>query len=175
MKFVWHFWKNNFQFSGQFIKFPKFKQKSMTLTSVVTLTFDPRSWKIDKATPGYQINIPPQNKVNPSNGLGGVRGQTDIHTYTQTHRGLKCYNIDSGVYGTPCWYGLDGPYRYYRYIFVRRTAACLVNWRSRNHVCQWVLCHHWVKKWQVHIKPFLESMMTLVRYITAQGAIFTDR
>ena len=76
--------KKKKQFSGQFIKFPKLKQKSMTLTSVVTLTFDPRSWKIDKVTPGYQFNVPSQNKVNPTNGLGGVRG----HTYIHTDRGL---------------------------------------------------------------------------------------
>ena len=53
------------------------------MTYVVILIFDPRSCKIDKVTPGYQINIPHQNKVNPTNGLGGVWAQTDRQTSYQ--------------------------------------------------------------------------------------------
>ena len=82
MKLVGIFFKCNFQFAGYFIKFPALFKKCRKMTSVVTLTFDPRSCNIDKVTPRYDITIPPQNKFNPTNGRGGVRGQTHIHTHT---------------------------------------------------------------------------------------------
>ena len=44
----------------------------MTLTHVVTLTFDLRSWKVDKVLAGYDIYIFTKNEVNQSNDLGGI-------------------------------------------------------------------------------------------------------
>ena len=40
VKFVWKFWKWDFQFSTRFIKFPALFIFGVTLTSLVTLTFD---------------------------------------------------------------------------------------------------------------------------------------
>jgi len=51
-------------------------KKNMTLTSVVTLTFESTSWKVDDVLAGYNIYIFPKNEVNRSNGLGGVCSHT---------------------------------------------------------------------------------------------------
>ena len=53
---------------------------AVTLTSMVTLTFDPRSWNIVYMLSGYETHLPTKYEVNPSIGLGGVWGQTDTHT-----------------------------------------------------------------------------------------------
>ena len=66
---------------------------AVTLTSMVTLTFDPRSWNIVYMLSGYETHLPTKYEVNPSIGLGGVWGQTDRHTHRQ--RTLRYYNIDS--------------------------------------------------------------------------------
>ena len=54
------------------------------------------SQNIDKVTPWYQMHLSTKYEVNPSIGLGGVRG----HTYRQTHRQrtLAQYNIDVYMY-----------------------------------------------------------------------------
>ena len=69
---------------------------AVTLTSMVTLTFDPRSWNIVYMLSGYDTHLPTKYEVNPSIGLGGVWGQTHRHTHTDTHtqRTLRYYNID---------------------------------------------------------------------------------
>ena len=54
----------------------------------MTLTFDLRSWNIDKDIPRYYTNIIPKNKVSPTTGLGGVREHTNRQTNKQTDRGL---------------------------------------------------------------------------------------
>ena len=71
----------------------------MTLTPVVTLTFDPRSWNVVQVLTGYEVHLSTKYEVNPSIGLGGVRGQTDRQTYIQ--RTLRYYNIDIPLQ----WYG----------------------------------------------------------------------
>ena len=64
----------------------------VTLTFVVTSTFDLRFRKIDNVTSRYEAHLSTKYEVDPSIGLGGVRG----HTYTHTHiqRALRYYNID---------------------------------------------------------------------------------
>ena len=39
--------------------------------------------------PGVCLTFVPKIEVDPTIGLGGVRGHTDTHTYIHTHRGLK--------------------------------------------------------------------------------------
>ena len=52
----------------------------VTLASVVTLTFDLRSWNVDYTRSGYELNIFTENEVNPFKDIGGVREQTNTHT-----------------------------------------------------------------------------------------------
>ena len=60
-----------------------------TLTFVVTLTFDLRSWNIVYMLPRYEMHLSTKYEVNPFIGLGGVRGQTHTQTHTHTDRGPK--------------------------------------------------------------------------------------
>ena len=57
---------------------------AVTLTSMVTLTFDPRSWNIVYMLSGYETHLPTKYEVNPSIGLGGVWAQTHRHTHRHT-------------------------------------------------------------------------------------------
>ena len=55
----------------------------------MTLTFDLRSWNIDKDIPRYNNNMIPKNKVSPTTGLGGVREHTNTQTNKQTDEKLR--------------------------------------------------------------------------------------
>ena len=69
---------------------------SLTLTSMVTLTFDPRSWNIVYMLSGYETRLSTKYELNPSIGLGGVweHIHTDTHTHLDRQRTLRYYNID---------------------------------------------------------------------------------
>ena len=50
--------------------------KSIITKKVIVLS----SSNIDKILEGDMMNLSAKNEVNPTNGLGGVRAQTDTHT-----------------------------------------------------------------------------------------------
>ena len=76
---------------------------------MVTSTFDLRSRKIDNVTSRYEVHLSTKYEVDPSIGLGGVRGHTHTHTHTHTdrhtHRGLTgINNIDFNFNFVLCMY-----------------------------------------------------------------------
>ena len=80
VKSVWKLGKWDFQFSTRFIKFPALWIFGVTLTLLVTLTFDLRPQKKNLYNPWYVLDICAKNEGDPTIGLGGVRAQTDRQT-----------------------------------------------------------------------------------------------
>ena len=72
------------------------------MTSVVTLTFDIRSWDINQVTPRYKMKLFPTYEGNRPSGLGGDSGHT--YTHRHTNRGATSINnIDNKTHLVTFW------------------------------------------------------------------------
>ena len=78
------------------LKLSGFGAKNDEKPSISEKLIDGFSWKVVYMLSEYEMRLSPKYGVNRPSGLGGVREQTDRHTYIQ--RTLRYYNIDCPIW-----------------------------------------------------------------------------